>query len=93
MNRPFFPSKQDVRENVFSQKNILPRSVFCFFSSRKENVPLQEKKSFPQRTPSYLPKMRFSSDGGSVAFGTKAGAAVASDDAAVGVGAASAGPP
>ncbi len=105
-NRPFFPSKQDVRENVFSQKNILPRSVFCFFSSRKEIVPfsflsrkkrkrtpLEEKKSFPQRAPSYLPKMRFSSDGGSVAFGTKAGAAVASDGAAAGVGAASAGPP
>ena len=66
---------------------------FLFFLERKENVPLQEKKSFPQRTPSYLPKMRSSSDGGSVAFGTKAGAAVASDGAAVGVGAASAGPP
>ena len=66
---------------------------FLFFLERKENVPLQEKKSFPQRAPSYLPKMRFSSDGGSVAFGTKAGAAVASDGAAVGVSAASAGSP
>ena len=34
-----FRSWQNVRESVFSQKNILPRSVFCFFSSRKENVP------------------------------------------------------
>ena len=39
-NRPFFPSKQDVREGVFSQINQLSRSVFCFFSSRKEIVPL-----------------------------------------------------
>ena len=39
MNRPFFPSGQDVRETVFSQKDILPRYVFCFFSSRKEIVP------------------------------------------------------
>ena len=31
---------QDVRENVFSQINHLSRSVFCFFSSRKEIVPL-----------------------------------------------------
>ena len=47
VNRPFFRFKQDVRKSVFSQKNILPRSVFCFFSSRKENVPFQEKKSYP----------------------------------------------
>ena len=47
MNRPFFRFKHDVRKSVFSQKNILPRSVFCFFSSRKENVPLQEKESYP----------------------------------------------
>ena len=40
MNRPFFRSKRDVRETIFSQKNILPRNVFCFFSSRKEIVPL-----------------------------------------------------
>jgi hypothetical protein len=39
-NRPFLRSKQDERETVFSQKDILPRSVFCFFSSRKEIVPL-----------------------------------------------------
>ena len=39
-NRPFFRSGQDVRKSFFSQKDILPRSVFCFFSSRKENVPL-----------------------------------------------------
>ena len=38
-NRPFFRSKQDVRENVFSQIDQLSRSVFCFFSSRKEIVP------------------------------------------------------
>ena len=31
---------QDVRENVFSQIKQLSRNVFCFFSSRKENVPL-----------------------------------------------------
>jgi hypothetical protein len=30
---------QDERETAFSQKDILPRSVFCFFSSRKEIVP------------------------------------------------------
>ena len=48
VNRPFFRFKQDVRKSVFSQKNILPRSVFCFFSSRKEIVPLsEEKKSYP----------------------------------------------
>ena len=48
VNRPFFCFKQDVRKSVFSQKNILLRSVFCFFSSRKEIVPLsEEKKSYP----------------------------------------------
>ena len=31
---------QDMRESVFSQINHLSRSVFCFFSSRKEIVPL-----------------------------------------------------
>ena len=36
----FFRSGQDVRESILSQNNILPRSVFCFFSSRKENVPI-----------------------------------------------------
>ena len=40
MNRPFFRSGQDVRESIFSQINQLSRSVFCFFSSRKENAPL-----------------------------------------------------
>jgi len=47
-NRPFFRSKQDVRESIFSQIDHLSRSVFCFFSSRKEIVPLlfflEEKK-------------------------------------------------
>ena len=38
-NRPFLCSKQNVQETAFSQKNTLPRSVFCFFSSRKEIVP------------------------------------------------------
>ena len=91
-------------KRLFLEKHPPPQCLlFLFFKkrkrtpSRKENVPLQEKKSSPQRAPSYLPKMRFSSDGGSVAFGTKVGAAVASDGAAVptaaGVGAASAGPP
>ena len=50
-NRPFFRSKQGVRESIYSQINQLPRNVFCFFSSRKEIVPLlfflEEKKSFP----------------------------------------------
>ena len=31
---------QDMRESVFPQINHLSRSVFCFFSSRKEIVPL-----------------------------------------------------
>ena len=35
-----FRSMQDTRESVFSQINQLSRSVFCFFSSRKEIVPL-----------------------------------------------------
>ena len=52
-NRPFFCSGQDVRESIFSQIDHLSRSVFCFFSSRKEIVPLlfflEEKKSFPCR--------------------------------------------
>ena len=39
-NRPFFHSMQDAWESVFSQINQLSRSVFCFFSSRKEIVPL-----------------------------------------------------
>ena len=39
MNRPFFRSGQDVRESIFLLKNHLSRSVFCFFSSRKEIVP------------------------------------------------------
>ena len=46
VNRPFLYSKQNVRESIFSQINHLSRSVFCFFSSRKENVPpffLEEK--------------------------------------------------
>ena len=52
-----FRTEQDVRESIFLLKNHLSRSVFCFFSSRKENVPLlirrkenvplsEEKKSF-----------------------------------------------
>ena len=41
VNRPFFfRFGQDVRESIFSQINQLSRNVFCFFSSRKENVPL-----------------------------------------------------
>ena len=44
----FFRFKQDVRKSVFSQIDRLSRSVFCFFSSRKEIVPLsEEKKSYP----------------------------------------------
>ena len=39
VNRPFFRCRQDVRESIFSQKDILPRYVFCFFTSRKEIVP------------------------------------------------------
>ena len=35
----FLCFKQNVRESIFSQINHLSRSVFCFFSSRKENVP------------------------------------------------------
>ena len=35
-----FRSEQDVRESIFSQIDHLSRSVFCFFSSRKEIVPL-----------------------------------------------------
>jgi hypothetical protein len=47
VNRPFFRCRQDVQETAFPPKDILSRSVFCFFSSRKENVPLsEEKKSF-----------------------------------------------
>ena len=46
-NRPFLCCKQNVRESIFSQIDQLSRSVFCFFSSRKENVPLQEKRAFP----------------------------------------------
>ena len=59
-SRPFFRCKLDVRENAFSTLVILSRFVFCFFSSRKEIVPLlfflEEKKSFPKRnrTPSKL---------------------------------------
>ncbi|MCI6950642.1 MAG: hypothetical protein MR740_00430, partial [Clostridium sp.] len=38
-NRPFFCAiGSDVRETYFSPKENLPRSVFCFFSSRKEIV-------------------------------------------------------
>ena len=48
-----FCSGQGVQESIYSQINQLPRSVFCFFSSRKEIVPLlfflEEKKSFPCR--------------------------------------------
>ena len=40
-NRPFFSClMQDERETSFSQKDILPRYVFCFFSSRKKSSPL-----------------------------------------------------
>ena len=57
--RPFFVPRR-MCENVFSTLIILSRFVFCFFSSRKEIVPLlfflEEKKSFPKRnrTPSKL---------------------------------------
>ena len=47
VNRPFFRSKRDVRESIFSQLNQLPRNVFCFFSSRKENVPFRRKEIVP----------------------------------------------
>ena len=48
-SRPFFRCKLDVRENAFCRKcPPLSRYVFCFFSSRKEIVPLlfflEEKK-------------------------------------------------
>ena len=50
--RPFFVPRR-MCENVFSTLIILSRFVFCFFSSRKEIVPLlfflEEKKSFPKR--------------------------------------------
>ena len=50
-SRPFFCFKLDVREAAFCPKSPLSRYVFCFFSSRKEIVPLlfflEEKKSFP----------------------------------------------
>ena len=49
----FFCFKLDVREAAFCPKSPLSRDVFCFFSSRKEIVPLlfflEEKKSFPKR--------------------------------------------
>jgi len=57
--RPFFVPRR-MCENVFSTLIILSRYVFCFFSSRKEIVPLlfflEEKKSSPKRnrTPSKL---------------------------------------
>ncbi len=44
VNRPFLYSKQNVRESIFSQINHLSRNVFCFFSSRKEIVPLFKKR-------------------------------------------------
>ena len=47
-SRPFFRFKLDVREAAFCPKCPLSRFVFCFFSSRKEIVPLlfflEEKK-------------------------------------------------
>ena len=46
-NRPFLCPKQDVRESFFSPQKPSPRSVFCFFSSRKENVPLSRKENVP----------------------------------------------
>ena len=46
-NRPFLCSKQNVRENTFSPTENLPRSVFCFFSSRKENVLSSRKEIVP----------------------------------------------
>ena len=39
VNRPFFRCRQDVQETAFPPKDIRSRSVFCFFSSRKEIVP------------------------------------------------------
>ena len=53
-NRPFFRSMQDTRESVFSQINQLSRSVFCFFSSRKEIVPLKKKRSKRKSTAAEL---------------------------------------
>ena len=50
--RPFFVPRR-MCENVFSTLVILSLFVFCFFSSRKEIVPLlfflEEKKSSPKR--------------------------------------------
>ena len=42
-----FRFKQDERESCSSQTNDLPRNVFCFFSSRKEIVPLKKEKIVP----------------------------------------------
>ena len=47
MNRPFFRSKQDMRQTVFPRNNILHRNVFCFFSSRKEIVPPCVRNAVP----------------------------------------------
>ena len=56
VNRPFFRALcRTCGKTSILKKNILPRSVFCFFSSRKENVPLQEKKSFPFRRKEIVP--------------------------------------
>ena len=53
-NRPFFRSLcRTCGKTAFSQKDIRPRCVFCFFSSRKENVPPFLKKR--NRPPFSLP--------------------------------------
>ena len=53
-NRPFFRSLcRTCGKTAFSQKDIRPRCVFCFFSSRKEIVPPFFKKR--NRPPFSLP--------------------------------------
>ena len=72
-NRPFFCSGQDTQESIYSQINQLPRNVFCFFSSRKEIVPLlfflEEKKSSPLEEKKSFPPLVSPSHGAGVTAG------------------------
>ena len=69
----FFCSGQDTQESIYSQINQLPRNVFCFFSSRKEIVPLlfflEEKKSSPLEEKKSFPPLVSPSHGAGVTAG------------------------
>ncbi len=74
-----FRFKQDERESCSSQTNDLPRNVFCFFSSRKEIVPLYlgKKEIVPLKKEKIVPPRSQAQSSTSVSTQTPSEAATA----------------